>query len=129
MDDLYRGWSGLEEASGFIEDVVMPARRDAQPVRWQRFDWATQQLADWHEIPATADLIIEGCGSITRSTTAHADLSIWINADDEARKEWALSRGGEDFERHWNLWDIQFQRFREEHAPERYASLVVRQSR
>jgi uridine kinase len=129
MDDLYPGWDGLSQATNFLETVVVPARARRKSFRWQRFDWEANALAEWSEVPAHADLIIEGCGSITQKTSAIADISVWINADDARRKEWALGRGGEDFESHWDLWDEQCERFRETHSPQRHASLVVRSTR
>ena len=129
MDDLYRGWTGLSDATNFLETVVAPARANREEFRWQRFDWEKNELAEWNTVPADADLIIEGCGSLTRKTAQIAGLSVWINADDVRRKAWALSRGGENFEHHWHEWDAHFQQFRETHTPERYASLVLRSTR
>lgn len=129
MDDLYRGWDGLHGATDFLETVVVTARAQRQEFRWQRYDWQKNALAEWNEVPADADLIIEGCGSITRKTANIADLTVWINADDARRKALALGRGGENFEHHWNEWDAQFQQFCKTHTPERHASLVLRSTR
>ena len=129
MDDIYPGWDGLESATTFIDEVVAPARALNLPIRWQRYDWATERCAEWNDIAADADLIIEGCGCLTETSAQSADLSLWIDADDSRRKMIALGRGGEDFDQHWDQWDRQFQRFLKIHTPQRHASLVVRSTR
>lgn len=129
MDDLYRGWNGLLAASDLVAFTLLPDRAQGKDIHWQRWDWAQGTLAEWNTVAHTSDLILEGCGTITQRSAANASMSIWINADEQSRKKWALSRGGDDFDQHWDDWDADFTRFREIHDPERHASLVVRSTR
>jgi uridine kinase len=54
-----------------------------------------------------------------------AAARIWLEAPEELRRERALGRGAEDFERHWDMWEQQFQQFERRVQPSERASLRV----
>lgn len=67
VDDFYRP-SGDERPDGFGADfdlerlerqVLRPAFADGT-VRYQRYDWDSDRLAEWHDVPAHIPLVIEG---------------------------------------------------------------------
>ena len=129
LDDFYPGWDGLDSASAYVRDSIMLARMAGQSARWQSWDWATNSPGKWNEIPASCDIVIEGCGAITYQSARVASASVWVDADDDTRKLRALSRGGEDFDRHWDSWDAQFTDFVLRENPQAHASFVVGRNR
>ena len=125
LDDIYPGWHGLDSASAYVRDSIMLARLAGQSARWQRWDWAANAPAEWYEIPADADLVVEGCGAITYQAARVASASVWVDEAEETRKQRALTRADDDFETHWDDWDAQFTRFVEREQPHSHASLFV----
>lgn len=129
LDDIYPGWNGLDSASAYVRDSIMLARLAGQSARWQRWDWATNAPAEWHEIPVTADLVIEGCGAITYQAARVASASVWVDEVEQTRKARALGRADDDFALHWNEWDLQFTAFVLRENPRSLASLIVGENR
>ncbi len=125
LDDLYPGWQGLDSASAYVRDSILLARLAGQSARWQRWDWAAHEPAEWHEIAADVDLVVEGCGAITYQSARVASASVWVDEAEETRKTRALGRADDDFDQHWDEWDAQFSQFVEREQPHRHASLFV----
>jgi len=125
LDDVYPGWTGLDEASRLVADEFTPARSAQLPVTYARWDWALGAHAEQVTIPAEVDLIIEGCGAITAQSVSHSTLAVWVDEEDEIRLAQALSRGEEDFESHWDEWEAQFAAFVLRENPLAHASVVV----
>jgi uridine kinase len=125
MDHLYPGWQGLQSASDTVASSVIPARLAHADVRVASWNWSTSQPGHPISLASNVDLIIEGCGSLSRSAAEAATASVWLDADESIRKARALSRGDENFEAHWDEWDAQFQDFVREHTPYLAASLTV----
>lgn len=125
LDDFYPGWSGLDAASDQVANSFLPARVDGADFQYRVWDWVAGEYSEQRTVSARDDLIIEGCGALSRQAAERADLSIWIDADDSIRKQRALSRGNEDFEEHWDEWDRQFTAFVRRENPQRSASVSV----
>ena len=124
MDDLYPGWHGLAEGTHMLEQLLVE-RSLGREARWQRFDWHTGLRAEWHECSPHVPLLVEGCGSITETTTGLALASVWVDAPAQVRKRRALARDGEDYERHWLTWDRLYSHFVSEQRPAELATLIV----
>ncbi|MCP2030606.1 uridine kinase [Okibacterium sp. HSC-33S16] len=126
MDDIYPGWSGLAAAGEHVHDhLLVPRSQDGQ-ARWQRHDWVRDAPAEWHSVPNTVPVLIEGCGVLTRANAPLASLTVWLDADDALRKERALARDAGAFDAHWEEWDAQFVRFVKQEDPLSSAKLVLR---
>jgi uridine kinase len=121
MDDLYPGWGGLDEAA-LIVSTILYLRSQGEPARWQRYDWSSGQLAEWYVISPETPLLIEGCGSISSGAELISDVRIWCDAPVGIRQERALSRGGENFDQHWESWERQYLDFQGRHRPENIAT-------
>jgi uridine kinase len=125
LDDVYPGWRGLDAASEQVGNEFSAARAAAQAFTYSRWDWVAGAYAEQHTIGADVDLIIEGCGAITAQSARLASLSVWVDETDEIRRMQALSRGGEDFELHWEEWEEQFAAFVLRENPQAHASMTV----
>jgi uridine kinase len=128
LDDIYRGWGGLAFAGRHVHDELLRPLRSGQDARWQRFDWARNEPAEWHLIDPARPLIIEGCGVLTRENALLADARLWVWADDEVRKDRALARDGETYAPHWDEWQRQWEAFVEAEHPVELADLVLENS-
>jgi cytidylate kinase len=118
LDDLYPGWDGLDAASRAVPDIIGEGR-------WQRWDWAADEPAEWHEIDLTRPLVIEGSGCLTRESRSLATYAIWVALDELTRKERALARDGETYAPHWDQWAAQEQTHFERERPDLLADTIV----
>lgn len=125
MDDLYPGWNGLEAASAEVADQLLEPLLTTGTGRWRRWDWASSEPAEWHEVVVGHPLIIEGCGCLTRRTAPLADLRIWLTAADDVRKRRALARDAGGFDAHWDGWQAQWELFVHRETPEALADVVI----
>jgi uridine kinase len=75
-----------------------------RPARWQRYDWASGQFAEWHAIPVADVLVVEGCGSGARAYDPYRALLVWVEADREARLTRGVERDGEQVLPYWLAW-------------------------
>jgi len=125
LDDLYPGWGGLAQASRAVAaDLLAPLRRTGVG-SWRGWDWAAGTPAERHEVHAGRPLIVEGCGALSQASARHADLRIWLTADDTVRKRRALARDRGAFDAHWDMWDAQFAAFVRTEHPIALADLVL----
>jgi uridine kinase len=117
LDDLYPGWDGLADASRALPTIL----RDA---RWQRWDWTTSALAEWHDLDASLPIIVEGSGALTRETRPLADLAIWVEYPEQLRKARALAREP-GFADHWDAWAAQEDEHGRAENPRSLADITV----
>ena len=125
MDDLYGGWNGLAAGILALEVSLLAPRSRGEDAHLRSYNWLTESWDDGHTIPARVDVIVEGCGSFGPAQAHAADALIWLEAPEDLRRQRALGRGGEDFERHWDEWEQQFQQFERRLHPSTLASLRV----
>ncbi|WP_320514100.1 AAA family ATPase [Curtobacterium sp. CFBP9011] len=121
LDDIYPGWDGLQEAAdAVVRDVL------GVPAGYRRWDWARSEPADWVPVDASAPLVIEGCGALSRASAPLATFRVWLTADEGERRRRALDRDGEAFARQWERWARQEEAFIAAEAPQTLADEVLR---
>jgi uridine kinase len=88
MDDLYEGWDGLQAGVDYlIRQILSPLSR-REGASWQEYEWAAGERAGtWREFRGGTPLIIEGVGSLSRIAAEQADITIWLEADQEVRQD------------------------------------------
>jgi uridine kinase len=126
MDDIYPGWDGLSAASRHVHDSLLEPRHRGAAARWRRHDWVSDSAAEWHTVPGRHSLVLEGCGALSRQNAPLATLRIWLDADDDVRKQRALARDQGGFDAHWDDWQRQFTTFLADEAPREAADLHLR---
>ncbi|WP_426623817.1 ATP-binding protein [Leifsonia sp. McL0607] len=125
MDDLYPGWDGLDAASCSLHAELLEPLATSGIGRWRRWDWTRERPAEWHELTGRAPVLVEGCGTLAGANVRWAHLALWLDADDELRKERALDRDGETFASHWDQWQAVFERYLDREDPRANADLVL----
>ncbi len=116
MDDLYPGWHGLAEASAQLPEILRTRR-------WQRYDWGSRSLAEWNEL-GDGDLVVEGCGALSRQSRELADFGVWVEHPTVSRKQRALAREP-GFADHWDDWADQEDAFIARERPRDLADQII----
>jgi uridine kinase len=125
MDDLYPGWDGLEDAAPrLLEWVLEPLAAGANP-RYRRYDWVAGAYAEWHDVPTTGLLLVEGVSCGARRPAAFLSTLVWVDAVQAERFRRGIERDGETYRPYWQRWaDQEDRHFAAEHTQER-ADVVV----
>lgn len=105
LDDLYPGWDGLAEGVEYLQRSILAPLSRREVAHYQIFDWAKNQRDQWREFAGGTPLIVEGCGAINSNSIEHADLSVWLETDEQLRHERWTQREGND--EHWAQWAAQ----------------------
>jgi uridine kinase len=67
----------------------------------QRYDWPTDTLGEWFEIPATSIAIVEGVTALRNELREYWKVSVWVECPRELRLERGLARDGEQMRTKW----------------------------
>lgn len=104
VDDLLDGWGGLAGMLPRLQSGVLGPLAAGRPGRYRRYDWTTQEFAEWHDVPVGPVLVLEGCGSARRGVDEVAVVRVWVEAADDVRMARWIARGGEADRAHWSGW-------------------------
>jgi len=78
-----------------------------QIASWQEYNWELETRERWREFSGGTPLIIEGCGALNQYTSSIAQLSIWLEVDEEIRRNRWLERDGDVFNEYFDIWAAQ----------------------
>jgi hypothetical protein len=78
------------------------ARGDA--AHYQRYDWPSETLAEWHTIEPAPIVIIEGVSAGRSEWAAHLSFLIWIETPREERLRRGVDRDGIAALDDWESW-------------------------
>jgi uridine kinase len=101
MDNIFEGWEGLALGSDYMVRFILHPLARQETASWQDWSWVKNQRSSWREFSGGTPLIVEGCGSLTERSKEHADISIWLEASEETRRERWIQR-----ERHLEKFDF-----------------------
>jgi hypothetical protein len=104
LDDLYGGWSGLDDVWDRVEDQLLGPLSRGEDACFQRFDWEAGRFAEWRTVPLPGVLVLEGCGSAPRAVGDRAVLVAWVEAPEAVRLRRGLERDGEHMRDEWLRW-------------------------
>lgn len=121
LDGAYPGWDGLDAGSELVRSAVLDPREPG----WRRWDWHAGRLAEWHPVDPDRGIVIEGCGTLSRSNRAVATFGVWVEMDAEERRRRAIARDGDEYEPHWERWARQEDAFIAREHPELLADAIV----
>lgn len=105
-------------------DVLRPLVLD-RPARYQRYDWTSDRLAEWHEVPIGGVVIVEGVYSTRSELKATYDFTVWVNCPRSERLRRGLARDGEGKRAWWEEWMAEEDRYVAVARPQEKCDLVV----
>jgi uridine kinase len=107
------------------QQVLEPLSRD-EAAAYQRYDWPSDELAEWHSISVGGILLVEGNYSTRIQLFAYYDYTLWIDAPREVRLERGVRRGGQDTRQRWlTEWMPEEERYLAAEDPANRVSLVL----
>jgi uridine kinase len=124
MDNIFEGWDGLALGSDYMVRFILQPLARQETASWQDWSWVKNQRSSWREFSGGTPLIVEGCGSLTERSKEHADISIWLEAGEETRRERWIQR-----ERHlekFDFWAAQELDFYAREKSQSLADLVIK---
>jgi uridine kinase len=96
-----------------LTQVITPLKNNTSAC-YQRYDWPTESLAEWHTIDPTPIVIIEGVTAARSEWAEHLSFVIWIETPREIRLQRAVERDGPEAMDDWEFWmgeeDAHYQR-------------------
>lgn len=109
-----------------LKQVLEPLSQEVEGY-YQRYDWETDQLAEWHAVPTGGIVIIEGVYALRKELVEIYDLKIWVDCPRETRLARGLERDGEDARAMWeNNWMVSEDIYVEQHKPIDRADLIIK---
>ena len=135
MDDFYLP-SALRNEAGALHSIgsafdcqrlhseVLAPLTAGQPARYQRYDWPSDALAEWHDVPQGI-VIVEGVYSMRLELEQFYDLTVWMECPRPVRLARGMARDGESARRKWEEeWMPAEDRYVTEQSPHSRADLV-----
>jgi uridine kinase len=86
-----------------LEQVIEPFARGSA-AHFQRYDWGSRTLAEWHTIEPAPIIIIEGVSAGRSEWAAHLSFLIWVETPRAERLRRGTERDGAEALDAWELW-------------------------
>ena len=126
MEDLYSGWSGLNEGALYLLREILIPLNNNQAVYWKIFDWEKDsRVENLSSFEKTTPLIIEGCGSLSQASAEIADYRIWVEAGESIRRQRFSERDQGIFDEYFDKWAKQEDEFYSTHRSAELADLRI----
>jgi uridine kinase len=103
MDDLYDGWTGLDDVARQLSTLVRPLVA-GKPGFYRRYDWHRREFAETVDVEPPPLLVLEGVGSGRAELGTLLTVLVWVSAPRELRRERGLARDGEEMAPQWDGW-------------------------
>jgi uridine kinase len=104
--------------------VLAPLHQD-QPARYQRRDWISGTLAEWHLVPPGGIVVVEGVGAFRQEIRAAYHFRIWVDTPRLVCLRRGLRRDGAHTRDQWEGWLATEETYFREHQPQAAVDLWV----
>jgi uridine kinase len=105
---------------------VLDPLLSGQPGRYQRWDWDSNRLAEWHDVPTGGIVIVEGVSSTRVELGTPWHLTIWVDAPEPVRLQRGIVRDGESMRDMWErVWIPGENAYVASQSPQTRADLVI----
>ena len=102
-DDFASADNPIDWWPRLLEQVIEPLVRGDAAV-YQRYDWATDSLAEWHTVERAPIIIIEGVSAGRSEWSQHLSFLVWIDTPRDERLRRAVERDGPEALDNWRSW-------------------------
>ena len=103
MDDLYDGWTGLDDVARQLSTLVRPLVA-GKPGFYRRYDWHRGEFVETVDVEPPPLLVLEGVGSGCAELGTLITVLVWVSAPRELRRRRGLARDGEELAPQWDGW-------------------------
>ena len=125
MDDFYVPELTRADWDRVYEQVIAPLKNNSVG-SYQRFDWDTKTLAEWHEVKPEGVVIIEGVYALHEKLRDTYDYKVWIEAPYEVRLQRGLERDGEEARSRWvDEWMPKEEEYTKSQKPHETADIII----
>jgi uridine kinase len=135
VDDFYLPSADRDRRAGQVgalfdlprlaTQVVEPAAAGRE-LRYQRYDWDTDSLADWLGAPAEVPVIVEGVYCLNQAIRDAYTFTVFCHANPQVRLRRGLERDGHDASARWlDEWMPAEDRYLAAEGPDAFADLVL----
>src|SRR5699024_6492733 len=123
--DDFASWDQpLEWWPRLLNQVLEPLGIN-QTARYQRYDWESQKLAEWHEIVPAGLFVLEGVSSSRAAFRQYLACSVWGDTLRAVRLQRGLERDGDEAQDQWLKWMNEENSWAISEAPRDHVDLVV----
>lgn len=104
LEDLYPGWEGLAAGIDAYASNILPRLAAGQPATWRPWDWAAGTPGAETTTEPAEVIVVEGVGVASAAALPHLDAVLWVEEEDDVRRQRAIARDGATYEPFWNTW-------------------------
>ncbi len=105
---------------------VLDPLRAGRPGRYQRWEWATDVGAEWHDVPTGGVVIVEGVSATRQDLSDRWDLTVWVSTPRDVRLKRGLAGDGEAMRQRWlEVWTPEEDAFVADERPAERANFIV----
>ena len=123
--DDFASWDNpLNWHDRFMREVITPLRQN-QASRYQRYDWTTRSLAEWHDIAVQDHIVIEGVSSIRALFRPAYAYTIYVETPQDERLRRGLLRDGPESRDLWEGWQGAENAYLAQETPLKHANLIL----
>ena len=109
-----------------LRDQVLVPLRSGKTAHYTRYDWASDRLAENHEVQPQGIILVEGVYSTRAELRELYDFRIWVECPRELRLSRGLARDGEAGRSRWvDDWMPAEDRYVDEHRPQAFADAII----
>ena len=102
-DDFAAADNPIDWWPRLLRQVIEPLVR-GEPARYQRYDWASEKLAEWQTVEPAPIIIVEGVSAGRIEWAAHLSFVIWIETPRDERLRRGIERDGAEAVGDWERW-------------------------
>ena len=107
-----------------LQQVLVPLSHD-RPARYQRYDWPTTSMAEWHDLQPGGFVVLEGVSASREAFRPYLAFRVWIDTPRAERLRRGLERDGAEQEAQWLGWMSAEDEYVRREDPAAHADLVL----
>jgi uridine kinase len=107
------------------DQAILPLSND-EPGHYQRYDWSSDSLMEWHDLSTGGTVVVEGVFSTREELTALYDVRIWVETPESICLERGYDRDGSAGRELWDCeWMPAYEQYIKTSNPRERADYVV----
>lgn len=104
--DDFASWGNQFDWADRLQSQVLEPLAEGRAGRYQRYDWASREFVEWHDVPVSPVLVVEGVGAARREVADRIAFAVWIETPPDLRLARGIERDGEALREFWMQWIV-----------------------